>query len=130
EHDGAMAELLATQAAELPQREELDIAWSRFIPESPASEPLRGPELDRSLLRFKARQFVRIGSLDLGRRADALEVGASLSDLADQIVDRLADDLAAEATRELEAGDRPELRGLGMVAFAIGKYGMGAMDYG
>ena len=130
EQDGAMAELLATQADALPRAADFARAWAQFIPELEPSEGLRGTELDRTLLRFKARQFVRIGSLDLGRRADALEVGGSLSDLADLVVERLAEDLAHEATREF-LSDPPEgSRSLSMVAFAMGKYGMGAMDYG
>jgi [glutamine synthetase] adenylyltransferase / [glutamine synthetase]-adenylyl-L-tyrosine phosphorylase len=80
--------------------------------------------LDRALLRFKHRQLVSIALHDLGRRPDALEVGRSLSDLADLVLRILARDLAAEL------GHDARLNGLRLGVFALGKYGMQAMDYG
>ena len=80
--------------------------------------------LDASLLRFKHQQLVSIALHDLGRRPDPLEVGRSLSDLADLLLRVLARDLAAEFARDAR------LHGLRLGVFALGKYGMQAMDYG
>lgn len=86
--------------------------------------PGDGRGLDASLLRFKHQQLVSIALHDLGRRPDPLEVGRALSDLTDLIVRLLARDLAAEL------GHDGRLHGLRLGLFAVGKYGMQAMDYG
>ena len=78
-----------------------------------------------ALLKFKHRHVCAIALHDLGHRPDALEVGAALSDVAEVIVRELLVDVAAETARE-----RPAAAGLRMAVFALGKFGMQAMDYG
>jgi glutamate-ammonia-ligase adenylyltransferase len=118
--DGALGMLGSAQQTALPSEEELAQDWAQG-----AAPELRGEALDRALLRFKSRQLVRIGSYDLGHRADPLEVGACLSRLADLIVAECAADCASPLGR-----GRPELPPMAISVFALGKYGMEAMDYG
>jgi glutamate-ammonia-ligase adenylyltransferase len=114
-HDGGLALLLEASASELPSAAELR---ERF-----AATAKSGASLDDRLLRFKHRELVRIGIYDLGRRADPLEIGRSLSDLADLIVHELLADLASSQD------ERPG-QGFTLAVLAIGKLGMQAMDYG
>jgi glutamate-ammonia-ligase adenylyltransferase len=114
--DGALGVLGSAQQTALPTRAELEQAWA-----DSAARELSGEALDRALLRFKSRQLVRIGSYDLGQRADPLEVGQALSSLADIIV--------AECAADTTPG-RSDCPPLSVAVFALGKYGMEAMDYG
>jgi [glutamine synthetase] adenylyltransferase / [glutamine synthetase]-adenylyl-L-tyrosine phosphorylase len=114
--DESIGILQASTAAALPDAASL----SRDLDEHPGDA--RG--LDRALLRFKHRELVAIALHDLGRRPDALEVGRALSDLADLLLRVIARDLAAEL------GHDTRVHGLRIGLFALGKYGMQAMDYG
>lgn len=118
--DGGLALLMEASVGELPQRDELRAAWLREREPSSTSS-----ELDDRLLLFKHRQLVRIGLSDLGRRPDPLEVGRSLSDLADLVLGEIVADLAA-AWAQGDAA-RPSFT---LAVFALGKLGMQAMDYG
>lgn len=79
-----------------------------------------GDALDRELLRFKHRELCRVALHDLGHRPSPREIGETLTDLADQVVRAVADDLARGR------GHAP----LCLAVLAVGKYGMRAMDYG
>lgn len=89
-----------------------------------AEHPIDPRGLGPTLLKFKHAQLVSIGLHDLGHRPDPLAVGHALSLLADIIVRMLLRDLAAEF------GQQARARGLTLGVFALGKYGMQAMDYG
>ncbi len=106
---------LLERAAEpaLPDATSLAIDLSRQQPDP------RG--LDATLLHFKHQQLVRVGLQDLGRRPDPLEVGRSISDIADLVLRMVMDDLAEHT----EGGPAFEL-----AVLALGKHGMRAMDYG
>ena len=112
--DGCISLLMSTDLRGLPESKDV----SALLEELESSFP--GSELDDTLLRLKQRELVRIGLHDLGSRPDPLEVGRSLSQLADVILRRILFDLAATA-------DTPPLT---LAVFALGKYGMEAMDYG
>jgi glutamate-ammonia-ligase adenylyltransferase len=116
-HDESVGLLLAANDPDLPDAARLTREYERF-PRDP-----RG--LDATLLRFKHQELVRIGLCDLGRRPDALAVGAALSDLADVVVRALLDDLA----REHSDGERDDAAFV-LSVLGLGKYGMQAMDYG
>jgi glutamate-ammonia-ligase adenylyltransferase len=115
-HDGGLALLLEASASELPHTAELRERFAAATAKSDGTQ-----SLDDRLLRFKHRELVRIGLYDLGRRADPLAIGRSLSDLADLIVHELLADLASS---------RYEGPGFTLAVLAIGKFGMQAMDYG
>jgi glutamate-ammonia-ligase adenylyltransferase len=121
-HDGGLALLLEASASELPSAAELRERFAGLANDGTQS-------LDERLLRFKHRELVRIGIYDLGRRADPLEIGRSLSDLADLIVRELLADLAI-AGRTSSAGAGKTGPGFTLAVLAIGKFGMQAMDYG
>jgi glutamate-ammonia-ligase adenylyltransferase len=75
-----------------------------------------------TLLRFQHRQLTRIALHDLARRPDPLQVGRSLSDLADVVVERVMKELVRDSTDDGAPYD--------LAVIAMGKYGMQAMDYG
>jgi glutamate-ammonia-ligase adenylyltransferase len=107
-------DLLMTIASDaLPRAEDHEAAWPA------ADEDPRG--LDAKLLRFKHRQLARVALHDLERRPDPLDVGRSLSDLADFIVRQVLVDLARSF-----APTAP----FRIATLAVGKYGMRATDYG
>lgn len=113
--DGGLALLLEASASELPHATELRERFATATAKSDGTQ-----SLDERLLRFKHRELVRIGLYDLGRRADPLAIGRSLSDLADLIVHELLADLASSSQEG----------GFTLAVLAIGKFGMQAMDYG
>ena len=78
---------------------------------------------DATLLRFKQREIVRIALHDLGRRPDPLEVGRSLAALADPIIETIMAELG-------RSDDTSDTAAFDLAVFALGKYGMQAMDYG
>ncbi len=119
--DGGLALLMEASVGDLPSKDELDGQWAK---EALAARELPASELDDRLLLFKHRQLVRIGLTDLGRRPDPLDVGRVLSDLADLILAEILADLA-RASRT--SSDQP---GFSLAVFALGKFGMQAMDYG
>jgi glutamate-ammonia-ligase adenylyltransferase len=116
--DGGLALLMEASVGDLPGKDELHALWAEDRPSA------TGGELDDHLLLFKHRQLVRIGMTDLGRRPDPLDVGRVLSDLADLI---LAEILADLAHGSRSRADQP---GFTLAVFALGKFGMQAMDYG
>jgi glutamate-ammonia-ligase adenylyltransferase len=116
--DGGLALLMEASVGDLPGKDELHASWARERP----SEGM--PDLDDRLLLFKHRQLVRIGLTDLGRRPDPLDVGRVLSDLADLILAEILGDLARAWPSH---ADQP---GFTLAVFALGKFGMQAMDYG
>jgi glutamate-ammonia-ligase adenylyltransferase len=123
-HDGGLALLLEASASELPSAAELR---ERFAASRKPDDTL---PLDERLLRFKHRELVRIGIYDLGRRADPLEVGRCLSDLADLIVRELLADLASASDEGSGRTRGEQPTGFTLAVLAIGKFGMQAMDYG
>ncbi len=122
--DGGLALLMEASASGLPDAEELRASWA-----DEGGEHQAELSLDERLLLFKHRQLVRIGLHDLGRRPDPLTVGRSLSDLADRIVAELLRDLAREHESNPTAASR-EAGSFTLAVFALGKFGMQAMDYG
>jgi glutamate-ammonia-ligase adenylyltransferase len=116
--DGGLALLMEASVGDLPGKDELHALWAEHRPTTPA------PDLDDHLLLFKHRQLVRIGLTDLGRRPDPLDVGRVLSNLADLILAEILGDLACLAPIR---ADQP---GFTLAVFALGKFGMQAMDYG
>jgi glutamate-ammonia-ligase adenylyltransferase len=132
--DDVVELMLEAQSTRLPTEEDLRtdleaLAQRQAEPPPGPPEPTGVSEvLDTSLLRFKHHQLVRIGLYDLGRRPDPLEVGHALSDLADLILRELCIDVArgyAAGEVVADASHRFDL-----AIFALGKYGMQAMDYG
>lgn len=115
--DGGLTLLMEASVGDLPSKDELHAQWAKDRPSADASD------LDDHLLLFKHRQLVRIGLTDLGRRPDPLAVGRVLSDLADLILAEILADLA----RTSGHADSP---GFSLAVFALGKFGMQAMDYG
>lgn len=126
--DGGLALLMEASVGDLPSKDELEQLWRREAePARPEGERERGrvvdsAELDDRLLLFKHRALVRIGLTDLGRRPDPLDVGRVLSDLADLVL--------AEILADLARGSNPDQPGFTLAVFALGKFGMQAMDYG
>ncbi|MFV8755490.1 hypothetical protein ACNOYE_33495 [Nannocystaceae bacterium ST9] len=114
--DGGLALLMEASVGDLPGKDELHAQWDRVRSDE--------GELDDRLLLFKHRQLVRIGLTDLGRRPDPLAVGRVLSDLADLILAEILADLARSS--QPRAGEP----GFSLAVFALGKFGMQAMDYG
>lgn len=129
--DGALRLLLASHDAGLPTSKDLARAWEpHALGLAKLTDPrAQGEELRRELLVFKAEQFVRIGSHDFARAPDPIEVGRALSRLADHIVAALAGSVAGAAAQDAKL-QQAGLTSLTIVAFAMGKYGMEAMDYG
>jgi glutamate-ammonia-ligase adenylyltransferase len=142
--DGCITLLRESAITQLPDRDTLRNRWtegrayeagekpptrvarSSSAHPSESHPPSRGAEaLDMQLLRFKHRELVRIGLFDLGRRPDPLAVGESLSSLADVIVGEVLEDIARDPGSPISAAPPFTL-----ATFALGKFGMGAMDYG
>lgn len=117
--DGGLALLMEASVGDLPSKDELQLQWAKDQRDD-GSET----ELDDRLQLFKHRQLVRIGLTDLGRRPDPLDVGRVLSDLADLILGEI---LAQLARSSRIRADQP---GFSLAVFALGKFGMQAMDYG
>ncbi len=109
--------LMGAGLAKLPDAESL----SRDAEDFPVDP--RG--FEATLRRFMERQRVAIALFDLGQQPDALEVGRALSSLADLCVRQVLRDVVAEVAHE-----RPAAHGLRLGVFAVGKYGVEAMDYG
>lgn len=116
--DGGLALLMEASVGDLPGKDELHARWAEARPS------VAGADLDDHLVLFKHRQLVRIGMTDLGRRPDPLDVGRVLSDLADLILAEILGDLARTSPSH---ADQP---GFTLAVFALGKFGMQAMDYG
>lgn len=116
-HDESIGLLLGAGATTLPD--------AHAVTSALADEPPDPRGLDATLLKFKHRQLCSIALHDLGHRPDPLEVGAALSHVADVCVRELLRDVARETAR-----DRPGALGLRLAVFALGKFGMQAMDYG
>ncbi len=124
--DDSLGLMLEAHATRLPDAETLEHDFERFCAARPPAEEAAG--LDARLVRFKHRELVRIGLFDLGRRPDPLDVGHSLSNLADLILRAvLRDSARAYASGEIVDGPKHEFD---LAVLALGKYGMQAMDYG
>ncbi|MEM6292127.1 MAG: hypothetical protein AAGA54_12705 [Myxococcota bacterium] len=115
--DDSIGLLMGASLAKLPNPQSI-AADARRLRTDP-----RG--FDATIRKFKEQQLVSIALFDLGQRPDALEVGRSLSALADFCVRQVLRDVAATM-----AVERPAAQGLRLGVFAAGKYGMEAMDYG
>lgn len=124
--DDSVGLMLEANAARLANPEELEVARTAFGEQR--SPPQTADELDGDLLQFKHQELVRIGLFDLGRGPDPFTVGQTLSDLADLVVD----ELLADSARRYEAGEigKGPRHAFDLGVFALGKYGMQAMDYG
>jgi glutamate-ammonia-ligase adenylyltransferase len=120
QQDDSVSLMIQAAATRLPSAQALNDGWRRFAKERSGSEL----SVDATLLRFKHQELVRIGLFDLGRRPDPLDVGRALSELADLIVRELCRDVWSKC----ESGRDSARVDLGI--FALGKYGMQAMDYG
>ncbi len=115
--DESIGLLMEASLATLPDRASIAADADGMTPDR------RGFEV--TVRKFKEQQLVSIALFDLGQRPDALEVGRSLSALADTCVRMVLREVVAET-----AADRPAAHGLRLGVFALGKYGMEAMDYG
>ena len=124
--DDSVGLMLEANAARLADPTELQAARNAFA--QLRSPPETADELDGDLLQFKHHELVRIGLFDLGRGPDPFTVGQALSDLADLVVGELLAD-SARRYEDGEIGKGPR-HAFDLAVFALGKYGMQAMDYG
>jgi glutamate-ammonia-ligase adenylyltransferase len=124
--DGSLRLLAKATDPRLPPQSEIEaLATER-------ARDLTGPPLDRALLRLLSDQLVVIGLHDLAHRPDSVDLGRALSDVADAVVRRVAQDAVAQALHETatRAGPRGAAAALSLGVFAVGKFGDRAMDYG
>lgn len=122
---GIVSLLQDARATGLPTRLQMLESMQRY-----ESKALHAQEIEGfvdELLRFKHAELLKIGLVDLGHRPGPAPVGRALSDLADLIVRSLLRHLAAIAPQGTQ---EPPPAPITIAVFALGKYGMQAMDYG
>lgn len=123
--DGIIRLLYDARATVLPDRDQMVQRMLRR--DASVSSASDVDTLVDALLQFKYAELLRIGLFDLGHRPGPGPVGQSLSTLADLIVRTLIRGMIyLESQDPAKAPPAP----VTLTLFALGKYGMQAMDYG